>query len=83
MATKTISITEKAYFNLAGARTRENESFSEVINRKFEKKVNIMDYFGSLSKKSADRLEENIKKIRKAHKKADKDRAKRIKEMFN
>ena len=81
MATKTISITEEAYRRLASLRGRENESFSEVIN-KVTGNNRLMDYFGILSEASADRLEKNIKKIRKLREGSEKKRRKRLEEMF-
>jgi len=54
MAVKNISITEESYKRLTAVR---------VIN-KVVKKRNIMNFFGVLSKESADRLEKNIKKAR-------------------
>ena len=62
MATKTISITDDAYKRLALLK-KENESFSMVIAR-ITGKINLADFFGVLSKESADRLEKNIKKAR-------------------
>ena len=54
MAVKNISITEEPYKRLTAVR---------MIN-KVVKKGNIMNFFGVLSKESADRLEKNIKKAR-------------------
>jgi len=62
MATKTISITEEAYNRLV-SRKSENESFSEVIN-KITNKVNLLDFFGILNNKEANKLAKIIKENR-------------------
>ena len=72
MATKTITITEEAY-NKLKVRKKGNESFSEVINR-IAPFTDWSDFAGVLSKKSADKLEESIKELRKESEK----RAERI-----
>lgn len=82
MAVKNISITEESYKRLASLRNRENESFSEVINR-ITRKNNIMDFFGALSKESGEKLEKNIENIRKIRAIADKKRIERMKNAFN
>lgn len=64
MATKTITVTVKAYNRLAKLK-KENESFSLVIERITKKKVNLMDYFGILSKETGEALERNIEELRK------------------
>lgn len=76
MATKNISITEEAYKRLANLRNR-NESFSEIIV-KITRKNDWRDYFGILSKNTADELEKNIKKLRDKHIKERRDRVKFI-----
>ncbi len=68
MATKNISITEEAYNRLARLR-KSNESFSEIINNITQKRK-LNDFFGILSNKSADELEENIKILREKHRKS-------------
>ncbi|VVB69369.1 Putative antitoxin [uncultured archaeon] len=48
MASKTISIRDDVYKLLKGAK-REEESFSDVIERLLKKdKINLSDYFGAL-----------------------------------
>jgi len=79
MGTKTISITDDAYKRLA---TLKNESFSLVIQR-ITGKVKLDEFFGILSKETADKLEEAIKKGREEHRKMHKLRNKRLKEAFS
>ena len=67
MATKTISITEEAYERLA-SKKKEKESLSDVINR-ITNKVDIMSIAGILTEKEAEKLEENIKDLRKGYNK--------------
>jgi len=63
MSTKTISITEEAYKRLANLK-KENESFSEVINR-VTGKIRLTDFHGILSKKSGEQLEKIIAELRR------------------
>ena len=63
MATKTITITEEAYGKLK-MRKKENESFSEVINRVMPY-TDWADFVGILSKKSVNKLEKSIRESRK------------------
>ena len=63
MATKTITITEEAYGKLK-MRKKENESFTDVINRVMPY-TDWADFVGILSKKSANKLEKSIKESRK------------------
>ncbi len=63
MATKTITITEEAYEKLK-FRKKENESFSEMINRVMPY-TDWADFVGVLSKKSADNMERSVKESRK------------------
>lgn len=60
MATKTISVMDDAY-NLLVLNKMQNESFSDVIRRVFQKKSNLLDLAGSL--KSIN--EKDAKKIKK------------------
>ena len=73
MATKTISITEDAYYSLKEKKT-EHESFSEVILR-FSGKKSLESFFGALSAKTADAIEQDIKEMRGKHKEMHKNRA--------
>ncbi len=63
MATKTITITEAAYEKLK-MRKKENESFSDVINRVMPY-TDWNEFIGIFSEKSALKLERSIKKVRK------------------
>lgn len=76
MATKTISITEEAYERLK-VRKEKNESFTDVIN-KITGKRDIMEFAGILSNEEADKIEEHIKKRRKASR----EHSNRIREML-
>ena len=67
MATKTITVTEEAYISLANEK-KKDESFSELINRKFTKKRSIMEFAGTWSdmgEEEANRLHKHIEDIRK------------------
>ena len=64
MATKTITITEGAYEKLK-MRKKENESFSDVINRTMPY-TDWTEFIGVLSEESARKLEESIKESRKS-----------------
>lgn len=84
MATKNISITENAYKILA-MRKGENESFSKVIIREMGKKgntKNLMEFFGVLSKKSAEAIEKSIEESRKIHREMHKKRVERLQREF-
>ena len=63
MTTKTITITENSY-NLLRNMKKENESFSETIERVIAKKINLSDFSGVISRDSAKRIENQIKKSR-------------------
>ncbi len=80
MGTKTISITDDAYKRLASLK-KSNESFSLVIQRITGKSL-LSNIQGILSKESADRLEEAIKKRREEHRKMRELRIKKLKEEF-
>lgn len=80
MATKNISITEGAYKRLASLR-KENESFSDIINR-LTGKIRLSNFFGILSKESADKLERGIERVRKEREKFYRERVERIKKTF-
>ena len=63
MATKSITITSKAYEKLASFKEK-NESFTDVIN-KLTKKNSIFDLIGVLSNKEAEEMKKNIAEGRK------------------
>ncbi len=77
MATKTITIKEDAYKKLK-AKKKENESFSDVINREFGSK-SIRNLIGTLSDKEAKNMKDEIKERRKETNK----RRKKIQEKMN
>jgi len=84
MATKTITVTEDAYNKLLRMKTKEKESFSEVIKNIPEKKrVNLSDFHGILSKEAGEALEKSIIKGRKLHRKMREKRLKGILKKFN
>jgi len=68
MVTKTITVTEDAYNSLKTLKKKE-ESFSEAITRTYGKKINLLDFAGTLSKESADKIFGTIKKNRELSRK--------------
>lgn len=76
MAVKTITITESAYGALKALKS-ESESFSEAIER-LTKRRSLMDFFGVLSKESADELEKAMLESRKKQRVLQRERTKRI-----
>lgn len=80
MATKNISITEEAYRRLASLK-HEHESFSIVINR-LTGKHSLAELFGALSQDEANRLDENLVRVRKERARADWDRKRKLEEAF-
>ncbi len=78
MAVKTITITEGAYRALK-AKKGEKDSFSDVIIKMTGKRP-LSDFYGALSRESAERLERAVKEARDAHRKLHSARIKRIKE---
>jgi predicted CopG family antitoxin len=66
MGTKTISVMDDAY-NLLVLNKMQNESFSDVIRRVFQKKSNLLDLAGSLKcidEKDAKKMKRNIMILR-------------------
>ncbi len=76
MAVKTITVTKAAYEALK-AKKQPKESFSEALLR-LTNRVSLREFFGVLSKESADRLEKTIKENRKRQNAAYERRIKRI-----
>ena len=76
MAVKTITVTEKAYEALKDKKA-PNESFSETIMR-IAGRRSLLEFAGALSEKSAKKLEESIREIRKSHVESHKKRMERI-----
>ena len=67
MVVKTITVTKDAYEKLASNK-KEGESFSELINRNFTKKVDISKFIGAwnfLSEEEANNLHKHIEIVRK------------------
>ena len=63
MATKTISITEKAY-NALKSRKKGSESFSEVIIKNLGR-PKLSDFWGTISGREGEKFEKNIASARK------------------
>lgn len=78
MTTKTISLKESAYKKLASLK-RENESFSDLINRLTrEQAFTYADLAGVLSKVTV----QTIREISETRKKSDKKEMRKIAERF-
>tara|TARA_Y100000310_G_scaffold273426_1_gene288883 strand:+ start:355 stop:582 length:228 start_codon:yes stop_codon:yes gene_type:complete len=75
MVTKTLTITKEAYDMLKNKK-EISESFSEVILRMSGKKK-ISDFYGALSEKNVNSLDNGIKNIREKHKNLHKLRVKK------
>lgn len=66
MATKTITIMEDAYRLMSGEK-RPNESFSDLVRRKFTGK-SLLEFAGALnnlSDEEVDSIKENIREVRR------------------
>jgi len=64
MTTKTIKVTHEAYRLLKGYK-QNKESFSNLIIRKLGKRVNLLEFAGTISEKTANAMKEQIKEDRK------------------
>ena len=65
MGTKTVSLSDDAYERLA-AEKREGESFSDVVRRLTEG-VDLSEFHGILSDKTANDIEEHISESHGSH----------------
>ncbi len=68
MATKTITVTVKAYNTLKSMK-KERESFSETILRVSGRKP-LREFFGCISKETGNKMENAIREMRKEGNKA-------------
>ncbi len=82
MSTKTLTVTEEAY-KLLALQKNSNESFSEVIVRKFSPNVALKKLVGLLSDKEADELEMRIAQNRKLSTQQSLRRIKEIREALS
>ena len=76
MATKCITITNKAYHRLATLK-EHNESFSDVVMR-ITKRSSLRDLIGLFSKTEADELRASVKNLRKQLNKEVEERTKNL-----
>ena len=81
MAVKTITIKESAYEALKSLQA-PSESFSETIMR-IAKRKPLSSFYGALSKRTGERMENEIFKMRKKRNDAHKSRIKHIISSFN
>lgn len=81
MVVKTITITEKAYNELARIKA-EGESFTELFLR-LAKRRPLRDFYGILSKEAAEDLRKSIKEGRELRRPLEEARQKRILSAFN
>ncbi len=80
MATKNISIMEDVYRMLL-ARKRASESFSDVLRREIKSKRDIMEFAGAwknISDADAEKMKEDIRKMKKHATKEWSERIKRL-----
>ncbi|APE95354.1 antitoxin VapB family protein [Halodesulfurarchaeum formicicum] len=76
MSRKTVSLTEDAYKRLK-AKKRENESFSDVVNRLIAG-VKLQDSHGVLAEDTAEAISEAVDSRRSEHATQHKDRQGRL-----
>ena len=76
MATKCITITNKAYHRLAALK-EPNESFTDVVMR-LTKRSSLRDLIGLLTKKEADELRGSIRDLRERMRKEVDETARRL-----
>lgn len=81
MPFKTITIKESAYKRLKAAK-RKGESFTELIERKFEEKPDIMKYAGAWSDMTDEEYEEIKSRMKKFKEEFNKDAERRRKHVM-
>lgn len=79
MSTKTISLSEDAYDRLKALK-KEKESFSDLV-RRLCSGVKLKNFYGVLSRESAEEMEKTIQKRREEHRNKHKERIKQLKEV--
>ncbi len=81
MSTKTITVTVTAYEALKSLK-EPKESFSDTLLRVAKRKP-LSTFFGALSRKSGERLEQAVTGLRKQRNEAHRARLKQLREALN